>query len=173
MVFFSLSLNILFCFPFFFPFFIQKYRQESRKKQKKRKKIFHRTFFSHYYTDRKHHCTDGSQNYSDGSQNYSDESHHNSDGKHQYSDVFHQYSNIFTPESENPKHKTCNLLNYNKMKKLLEITISSVNIIFDRTGMILTCIWNTIVSPFTGSYASSIILSVTGYSDITEAMLSN
>jgi hypothetical protein len=60
------------------------------------------------------------------------------------------------------------------MKKISLILVYLVNMIIDRAGMILTCIWDTIVPPFTGSCASRFfLLSVTGYGNITEAMLAN
>jgi hypothetical protein len=60
------------------------------------------------------------------------------------------------------------------MKRTSEILIYLVMMIIDRAGMILTCIWNSIVPPFTGNCAGRfILLSVMGYSNITEAILAN
>jgi hypothetical protein len=57
------------------------------------------------------------------------------------------------------------------MKKLLEITISSVNIIFDGASRILACFLGVILHPFTGNCANSIIL--LSASSITEGILAN
>jgi hypothetical protein len=68
--------------------------------------------------------------------------------------------------------RNSNVLGKKEMKRNSNVSGKWVNIIFDRVCRILSCIWDTMALPFTGCCASSfIILSASGYSDITEALL--
>jgi hypothetical protein len=58
------------------------------------------------------------------------------------------------------------------MKKSSNVSGNLVRIIFDRVCRILICVWDTMALPFTGCCVSTyIILSASGYNDITEALL--